>query len=318
MPDLSIVVVSYEMARELPRTLRSLSPAYQGIDAARYEVIVVDNGSRRPPAPDEFATLGIDLSIANVGGTSPSPVGAINHGIARARADLVGVWIDGARLASPGLLRACLGAARLHPRAVVATLNYQLGPELQRISTAKGYDQKSEDGLLQAIGWPADGYRLFDIATSEMPGGPQGPLLESNALFMARAMWDELGGYDPAFDEPGGGMVNPDTLIRALALPGSQLVRVVGEGTFHQFHGGLTTSTQRGAMDVVKAGAMTYYRRRGRPLSAVRQVGWIFDSRRGTALSGSATERIEQGVERAVGDQVVDDEMVGDARNRSQ
>ena len=36
---LSVVVVAYDMARELPRTLRSLAPGYQrGIAADEYEV----------------------------------------------------------------------------------------------------------------------------------------------------------------------------------------------------------------------------------------------------------------------------------------
>ena len=44
---LSVVVVAYDMARELPRTLRSLGSDYQrGIDGDEYDVIVVDNGSR--------------------------------------------------------------------------------------------------------------------------------------------------------------------------------------------------------------------------------------------------------------------------------
>jgi len=53
--SLSVVVVAYDMAREVPRTLRSLAPAYQrGMTADEYEVILVDNGS---PEPLDVATL---------------------------------------------------------------------------------------------------------------------------------------------------------------------------------------------------------------------------------------------------------------------
>ena len=45
----SVVVVVYNMPREAPRTLHSLSASYQRhIDADDYEVIVVDNGSNPP------------------------------------------------------------------------------------------------------------------------------------------------------------------------------------------------------------------------------------------------------------------------------
>src|SRR4051812_34577202 len=48
-PDLSVVVVAYCMARELPRTLQSLGAEYQtGIDDGQVEVLVVDNGSPDP------------------------------------------------------------------------------------------------------------------------------------------------------------------------------------------------------------------------------------------------------------------------------
>jgi hypothetical protein len=280
-PRVSLVVISYEMKRELPRTLRSLSPFYQGCAADDCEIIVVDNDSREPPRAEDFGALEANLHMFSCSTPSPSPVKAINEGLARARAGLIGVWIDGARMASPGLVKACLAASALHPRPVIATLNYQLGPDVQRKSSEQGYDQTVEDGLLASIGWPQDGYRLFDIATPEMRGGPAGAMLESNALFLPRALWQELGGYDERFSEPGGSVVNPDTLIRAVALPGAQLIRVVGEGTFHQIHGGLSTSTQARAMNMLKDGSRAYLRLRGKPLMPVRETGWLYDSRTG-------------------------------------
>jgi len=287
VPDLSVVVACHEMGRELPRTLLSLAPPYQRA-AGAVEVIVVDNGSAKPPRAEDFAQLGLDLRVMAVADAGPSPVAAVNLGLAAARAPLVGVWIDGARLASPGLLAACAAAARLHPRAVVATLNYQLGPTRQHQAAVTGYCQAREDALLDGIGWPADGYALFGIATPELAGGPATPMLESNALFLPRALWGELGGYDPDFAEPGGGVANPDTFIRACGLPGAQLIRVLGEGTFHQFHGGVSTSTPQRAMDVLREGSRAYLRRRGRPLAPVRAPGWLFDARTGALAEGAA------------------------------
>ena len=55
-------------------------------------------------------------------------------------------------------------------------------------------------------------------------------------------MWDELGGLDERFELPGGGLVNHDLYRRACDLPGAELVVLLGEGTFHQYHGGAATS----------------------------------------------------------------------------
>lgn len=277
------------MRRELPRTLISLAPRYQHFPAEQYEIIVVDNGSRDPPREVDFYRLGANLRVLRCADPQPSPVRAINQGLGFASGDLVGVWIDGARMASPGLLRACVGAAALHPRPVIATLNYQLGPGLQRISHEQGYDTRAEDTALASIVWPTDGYRLFEIATPEIRGGPAGPMLETNALFLRRSLWGELGGYDPAFDEPGGSVVNSDTLLRAVALPQTQLIRILGEGTFHQIHGGLSTSTQRGAMDLLKEGSRQYFRLRGKPLMQVRNPGWLYHSPSGTVERNQLT-----------------------------
>lgn len=287
-PAASIVLVSHEMGRELPRTLRSLAAPYQtGLPRDGLEIIVVDNGSRQPPDEAMAAGLNANIRFLRQPRPGPSPVAAINTGLAAARGALVGVWIDGARLASPGLVAACLAAARLHPRPVIATLNYQLGPSLQFDSARHGYDQAAEDCLLARIGWPADGYRLFDVATTELRAGPAGPMLESNALFLPRALWDELGGYDTAFVEAGGGVVNPDTFLRACALPGVQQIRILGEGTFHQIHGGLTTSTQASAIALLQAGSRLYLKRRGRPLNSMRDPGWLFDARQGARIDAT-------------------------------
>jgi hypothetical protein len=247
-PKLSLVVVAYNMARELPRTIRSLSPHMQsGIDEADYEVIVIDNGSTVPF--DEVACRRWlpDLRVHRFAAAPPSPVEAINHGLSLATGELIGVCIDGARLASPGLLATALSAAKLHDTPVIGALGFHLGPEVQMKSIQSGYSQAREDALLDAADWTDDGYRLFCISAlaGSSVNGWFLPIAESNALFLRRRHWHALGGFDARFKMPGGGLANLDIWQRACALPDAQVILLLGEGTFHQIHGGAATNAPR-------------------------------------------------------------------------
>ncbi len=202
-PDVSLVVVAYDMDRELPRTLASLSHAMQiGVESIDYEVIVVDNGSPNIVAP--FDARG--FRVIRLEDAGPSPVRAINLGLSHATSDLIGVLIDGARMASPGLIRHAVLASRLSDRAVISSLGFHLGADVQMRSIQAGYDQATEDALLAASGWRIDPYRLFQISVfaGSSNDGWFMPIAESNALFLRRRLWDELGGYDERFVTPGG------------------------------------------------------------------------------------------------------------------
>jgi glycosyltransferase involved in cell wall biosynthesis len=240
-----MVVVIYDMPRAAPRTLLSLSAACQrGIASDDYEIIVVDNGSSRRPDPALLGRLAGNSSYLYLDDASPSPAAAANIGLRQARGEVVGVMVDGARLVTPGLLAWAARAATLHPRAVVGTVNFHLGRERQGIAVARGYDEAAEDALLDSVRWPEDGYRLYEISVlaGSTPGGWFAPLLETNALFLRAELWTELGGIDERFQMPGGGYANLDLWRRAVSLPDSELVLLLGEATFHQLHGGITTN----------------------------------------------------------------------------
>jgi Glycosyl transferase family 2 len=242
---MSLVVVVHDMARELPRTLRSLSPAHQrDVDPDDYEVIVVDNGSARPVDPGLVTRFGGRLRLERIDPAPPSPAHAANHGLKLAEGDLVGLVIDGARLASPGLLSEARRAARLAARPVITAPAFHLGPVPHMRAEEVGYDRAAEDELLARSGWETDGYRLFEISApaGSWGRGLFGPAGESSSLFCPRSIWQELVGLDERFALPGGGLVNHDLYRRACALEGVELVVLLGEGTFHQFHGGAATS----------------------------------------------------------------------------
>lgn len=244
-PLLSVVVVSYDMARELPRTLHSLSPGYQrDIDVDDYEVVVVDNGTPGGLDPALGEHFDGNLRVERLVDAPPSPARAANVGIELATGALVGLVVDGARLASPGLLATALMGARVVDRPIVASLGWHLGAVRHMEAVDAGYDQAVEDALLAEARWEGDGYRLFEIATLAGSSGRGwfGPIGESSALFLPASLWDDLGGLDEAFDLPGGGLVNHDLYRRACETADTRLVMMLGEGTFHQYHGGAATS----------------------------------------------------------------------------
>lgn len=244
-PHLSIILIAYDMAREIPRTVQSWLPPYQlGIQPEDIEIIVVDNGSHEPIPRLVRSRWPNSVRYQYLDNASPSPANALNMGADMARAPLICPSIDGARMASPGIVRGALSLHNYWPEPFVVTLGCHLGPKPQQFAASEGYDQGVEDRLLEKISWPQDGYRLFDIACAAGSARRAwfGPLSETNAPIMTRRFFQSIGGFDERFDFPGGGFVNLDFYRRCLEAAPEQCFMLLGEATFHQYHGGASTS----------------------------------------------------------------------------
>ncbi|HET6967273.1 MAG TPA: CmcI family methyltransferase, partial [Ornithinibacter sp.] len=244
--DLSIVVVFYNMRREAARTLQSLTRSYQrDLGDLTYEVLAVDNGSR----PDERLTddyvagFGPEFRLIDMGeAAKPSPTVALNAGIQASRGRNLALMIDGAHVLSPGVLHFGMSGLRTYEPAVVATQQWYVGPGQQGDSQQAGYDQGAEDRLFNSIGWPVDGYKLFEISHFIGERDWFDGIPESNCLFVPRSLLEQLGAFDDSFDMAGGGYANLDLFDRLAQTPGVTATTILGEGSFHQVHGGNTTN----------------------------------------------------------------------------
>ena len=276
---LSVIVVFHDMQRESVRTLETLAVPYQrDIDPASYDVIAVDNGSATPLAPAPMRWTRLHLRREPAG--TPSPCAAINRAAAVASGEFLMICIDGARMLSPGLLRFAMDALQAAPRPFVYTLGMHLGPKVQAESMLEGYDQREEDRLLSRIGWQEDGYRLFEASSlaASSREGFFGQLSESNCFAMRRDDFLAMGGMDEQFDSPGGGLANLDFFNRVHALADVVPTMLLGEATFHQFHGGFASNAPKDAHPW-SAMAAEYERIRGRVYSREsgrpQYLGWL-------------------------------------------
>lgn len=262
---LSVIVVAYDMVREIPRTLQSLSRSYQ-LEAASldYEVLLIENGSGDSLDEAVVRSFGPNFHYHYLRDPPPSPAYALNYGAEHSAGDILCFIIDGAHLLTPGVFKLALAAFRAFDNPVVANRYFFLGPAEQNDSILAGYDKQREDALLASINWPEEGYRLYEIGVPLQGDVPQitwfNKMTESNCLFMYRDVFERIGSADERFNFPGGGFLNVDLYLNACELAGVIPVQLVGEGSFHQLHGGTTTNVTAAERDVKLQQYLDQYR----------------------------------------------------------
>ncbi len=247
-PSLTVIAVFFEMRREAARTLYTLSPEYQrGVGAGRLR-----GGRDRQRLLRSALGVGGDAvrpqlqAGPRAAGGDPSPAAAINRVAAEVSTPWVMCLIDGARMLTPGILAGALTASAGAPRAVRLHDRHAPGAGLaERAGRAADTAQREEDRLLDSVDWRRNGYALFTISTPAASVGERGffsAVRESNCFALRRETFLDAGGFDERFRSPGGGLVNLDLFKRLVEDPRMTPICLLGEATFHQFHGGVATN----------------------------------------------------------------------------
>jgi len=247
-PTISIIVIAYNMAEQLQNTLSTLNHFYQrNISPSEFEIIVIENPSDNPLPVSFIESLPNNFRYVLRPIPAQSPASAINYGINLSRGEIIGLMIDGAHMLTPGVLFFARMAFKMSSDAFVSVPTYHLGPEEQHLSTSKGYGLEQQRLLLNNIDWKADGYQLFTVGTlcGANPRGYFGQIMESNCYFSSKKVFLEIGGADETYTLAGGGSLNLDLFRKLGTRSGSLFFTLAGEGSFHQYHGGVTSNLTR-------------------------------------------------------------------------
>ncbi len=241
----SIVVNFFNMQREAKRTLFSLTTNYQhDVRKTDYEVIAIDNGSTKPLDKTWVKSMGDNFRYFYFDSQSPSPCLAVNYAVRKAKYKNVMICIDGARILSPGMIKYMLVGLKMYEHPFVYSLGMHIGWKLQNHLIKEGYNQRAEDELINETYWEKNGYELFNISSlaDSSRNGYFSNLKESNCFSMRKKDFIELGGFNEQFSSPGGGLINLDFFNLVNGSKKYAPVMILGEATFHQFHGGVATN----------------------------------------------------------------------------
>ncbi|MFT5709795.1 MAG: hypothetical protein ACI8QT_000482 [Halioglobus sp.] len=248
-PMLSIIVIGYNMPSQLANTLFTLSTAYQtGVSEQDYEVIVVENASADNFDESILPSLGSNFHFFRRAEPAHTPVPAINFAFEKCRGKAIGLMIDGARMVTPRVVQYVLMSQKISPQFFTIVPGYQLGGQAHHLNLSSGYNEDVEKKLLSTTNWRENGYELFTIAdiSGANLNGYLNPIMECNCMFASAESFMRIGRADKRFTSRGGGAVNLHMFRSMGILKGSKYFILPGEGSFHQYHGGVTTSEYDG------------------------------------------------------------------------
>lgn len=245
-PKVSIILIGYRMAAQLHNTLYTLGVDFQqNVTQEDYEVILIENSSAQNLSPEYVATLPANVHYFLREETSHTPVPAINFAFEQCRGDYIGLIMDGARMLSPRVIYNALQCRSLDSNILGVVPGYHLGEQEQHEYEDPQQALDSEAALLESVDWRNDGYELFRISTYSGANrrGYLHPIMECNCIFASAENYAAIGHANEDFTLRGGGSVNLHIYRSLGMLDHSRVFVWPGEGSFHQYHGGVTTSS---------------------------------------------------------------------------
>jgi N-acetylglucosaminyl-diphospho-decaprenol L-rhamnosyltransferase len=189
----SIVVVSYQSAADLPRCVSSLAAAAGPLDT---ELVVVDNASQDGSA-EVACNLGAEVieNQLNVGLS-----GAINQGVSKARGSWVLLLNPDARLAA-GALATLVETGGSDPR--IGCLGPQIrNPDGTPYPTGRRFPSPAVGGLHALLGtvWPSNpATRRYHMADLDRRAVSDVDWVSGSCMLVRRQAFDEAGGFDPGY-----------------------------------------------------------------------------------------------------------------------
>lgn len=249
--QLSVIVIFFNNRREAPRTLLTLSRTYQrGIENLDYEVLAIDSNSPEALKAEMVESFGSEFSYHFVKTAHPSPIEALRLGLQLSKGKYVMVMIDGAHILTPNVLSKWCDVIQVYPSSCVYTQRYHLGKYRQNDNP--DYNQSKEDELLKSIDWENNGYNLFSISSFQQTAEWWfSRHYESNCIVFLKERLVEYASFDKDYISIGGGFLNLDIFKRGVEDARNTVVVLMGESTFHQFHGGTTTNVARGQVKLL-------------------------------------------------------------------
>lgn len=196
MTEVSVVVPYYEDQDGLDRLLAAL--ARQTMPAERFEVVVADDGSSRPPRIPDGLPFGVQVVRQADRGFRASAARALG---ARAAVGRVLAFLDGDMLPEPGYLEAACVLPLKDPEAVMVGRRRHVEASAVESGWVPG------EGLpggaeLEEPAWLLEGYaQTKDLRRADATSYR---FVISAVLTVARPVYEEAGGFDPSFVGYGG------------------------------------------------------------------------------------------------------------------